>query len=88
MIRRHGAALRMLLMAADGMLAFLLGIFVYQAAVHPDAAVGDFLDVFWVRSVLYGVLWVVLLYLTGAYRLFKGGADKALCRQMVQFIRL
>lgn len=69
MIRRHGAALRTLLMVADGTLAFLLGILVYQASVHPDTAVGAFLDAFWVRSVLYGVLWVVLLYLTGAYRL-------------------
>lgn len=69
MIRRYGFALRALLMVADGTLAAFFGLLVYQAAAHPDAAFHDFLDVFWVRSGLYGVLWVVVLYLNGAYRL-------------------
>lgn len=69
MTRRHGAVLRALLMSADGALAAILGLLVYQAAAHPDAPLGDFLDAFWVRSALYGVVWVGLLYLNGAYRL-------------------
>ena len=69
MIRRHGDALRTLLMVADGLAAAVLGLAVYQLVVHPDAPVAGFVDAFWVRSVLYAGLWVVLLYLNGAYRL-------------------
>ncbi len=69
MIRRHGNALRTLLMLADGVVAAVIALILYQSVAHPDAPVRDFFDVFWVRSALCGVLWVVILYLTGAYRL-------------------
>jgi exopolysaccharide biosynthesis polyprenyl glycosylphosphotransferase len=68
-IRRHGNALRTLLMAADAAMAALLGLIIYQAAAHPAAPLSAFLEAFWVRSLLYGALWVALLYLAGAYRL-------------------
>lgn len=56
-------------MAVDGGLAVLLSLFVYQWFAHPEVPTSQFLNVFWVRALLYGVLWVVLLYVHGAYRL-------------------
>jgi exopolysaccharide biosynthesis polyprenyl glycosylphosphotransferase len=69
MIRRHGKTLRAVLMLADGALAALIGLVAYQALAHPGTPVGPFFDAFWVRAVLYGVVWVVLLYVNGAYRM-------------------
>ena len=69
MIRRHGNALRTLLMVADGAMAAVLGLLLYLVIAHPEAPFADFLDVFWTRSVLFGAAWVVVLYFNGAYRL-------------------
>jgi exopolysaccharide biosynthesis polyprenyl glycosylphosphotransferase len=69
MIRRHGNALRTLLMIADGVMAAVLGLAVYQAFAHPRAPVSTFVEVFWVHAVLYALLWVGLLWIHGAYRL-------------------
>jgi exopolysaccharide biosynthesis polyprenyl glycosylphosphotransferase len=69
MIRRHGGALRAALMLADGGLAVAMSLFVYQAFAHPDTPAGPFLDTFWARAVVYGIAWVSLLYVNGAYRL-------------------
>jgi exopolysaccharide biosynthesis polyprenyl glycosylphosphotransferase len=68
-IRRHGGALRALLMITDGVLAMVMGLVVYQGLAHPGTAVESFLDAFWVRALFYGFAWVALLYLNGAYRL-------------------
>lgn len=69
MIRRHGKALRALLMVADALVATVLGLVVYHVIVHPDLPIGVFLDVFGARAVLYALVWVGLLYVSGAYRL-------------------
>ena len=69
MIRRHGNALRALLMMADGVLALAMGLLVYSSFAKPDATFAGVLDTYWVRAVAYAVLWVGLLYLSGAYRL-------------------
>jgi exopolysaccharide biosynthesis polyprenyl glycosylphosphotransferase len=69
MIRRYGKALRLTLMLVDGGLAALLSLFLYQVSAHPDVPTADFIDSFWMRAVLYGVGWVALLYVNGAYRL-------------------
>jgi len=69
MIRRYGKALRLTLMLADGALAAVLSLALYQLAAHPDVPTADFLDSFWVRAALYGAGWVALLYIHGAYRL-------------------
>jgi exopolysaccharide biosynthesis polyprenyl glycosylphosphotransferase len=69
MIRRYGQAIRLALMLLDGGLAILLSLSLYQAFAHPNAPTADFLGVFWLRAIFYGVGWVVLLYIHGAYRL-------------------
>jgi exopolysaccharide biosynthesis polyprenyl glycosylphosphotransferase len=69
MIRRHGNALRALLMFADGMVAAVLGLLVYHRLVHPELAPATFLEVFGVRAVVYAFIWVGLLHVSGAYRL-------------------
>ena len=69
MIRRHGKALRMTLMLADGSLAAVLSLILYQLSAHPTVPTADFLNSFWTRAVLYGAGWVALLYVHGAYRL-------------------
>jgi exopolysaccharide biosynthesis polyprenyl glycosylphosphotransferase len=68
-IRRHGKALRLALMLVDGGLAVSLSLLLYQISVHPTVPSNDFLSSFWMRAVLYGVGWVVLLFVHGAYRL-------------------
>ena len=69
MIRRHGKLIRLALMLLDGGLAMALGLLVYQGLAHPNVSAEAFLDVFWARAALYGVAWVALLYVSGAYRL-------------------
>jgi exopolysaccharide biosynthesis polyprenyl glycosylphosphotransferase len=69
MIRRHGGALRAALMLVDGLFAVGLSLAVYRAFVHPETALGPFLDTFVARAVVYGIAWVALLYVHGAYRL-------------------
>jgi exopolysaccharide biosynthesis polyprenyl glycosylphosphotransferase len=69
MIRRHGKLLRGLLMAVDATTAAILGLAVYQLVVHPNVPLAQFLDDFWLRTSLYALLWVGLLYINGAYRL-------------------
>jgi exopolysaccharide biosynthesis polyprenyl glycosylphosphotransferase len=69
MIRRHGQTLRLSLMLVDAALASVLSLVLYQLTAHPNVPTADFLDSFWVRAVLYGVGWVALLYINGAYRL-------------------
>ncbi len=69
MIRRHGGALRAVLMLADGVLAIALSLSVYRAFAHPETPLDPFLDTFWARAVVYGIAWVALLYVNGAYRL-------------------
>ncbi len=69
MIRRHGGALRAVLMLADGFLAIAMSLAVYQSFAHPNTPVGPFLDTFLDRAVGYGIAWVALLYVNGAYRL-------------------
>ena len=69
MIRRYGKALRLTLMLVDGGLAAILSLALYQIAAHPDVPTADFIDSFWMRAVLYGIGWVALLYINGAYRL-------------------
>jgi len=69
MIRRHGNALRAILMVIDGVLAAAMSLAVYQSFAHPGTQVGPFLDAFWVRAVMYGFAWVMLLYVNGAYRM-------------------
>jgi exopolysaccharide biosynthesis polyprenyl glycosylphosphotransferase len=66
--RRHGPTLRALLVLVDAVTAGFVGVLVYQAAAHPGTSLGEFLDVFWVRAILYAAVWVGLLYLNGAYR--------------------
>ena len=56
-------------MAVDGGLAIAMSLIIYQSLAHPGTPVGPFLDAFGVRAVLYGVVWVTLLYVNGAYRL-------------------
>ena len=56
-------------MLADGGIAVAVSLLLYQAVAHSDAPVSAFLDVFWVRAFFYGVAWVALLYVHGAYRL-------------------
>jgi exopolysaccharide biosynthesis polyprenyl glycosylphosphotransferase len=68
-IRRYGKALRFTMMLVDGGLAAILSLILYQTAAHPDVPTIDFLDSFWMRAALYGVGWVALLYINGAYRL-------------------
>jgi len=69
MIRRYGKALRLTMMLVDGSLAAALSLILYQLTAHPNVPTADFLDSFWMRAVLYGVGWVALLYINGAYRL-------------------
>jgi exopolysaccharide biosynthesis polyprenyl glycosylphosphotransferase len=69
MIRRHGGVLRAALMVTDGAIATAMSLAVYQGLAHPGTSVGPFLDAFWVRAVIYGMAWVGLLYVSGAYRL-------------------
>ena len=69
MIRRYGQAIRLALMVLDGGLAILLSLTLYQVFAHPNAPTADFLSVFWLRAIFYGIGWVVLLYIHGAYRL-------------------
>jgi len=69
MIRRHGGMLRALLMITDGALAVAMSLALYQGLAHPDASLGPFLDAFWARALVYGLAWVGLLYINGAYRL-------------------
>ena len=69
MIRRYGKLIRLALMVVDGSLAMALGLLVYQGLAHPTVSAEAFLDVFWARAALYGLAWVVLLYVFGAYRL-------------------
>ncbi|CAN5485863.1 sugar transferase [soil metagenome] len=69
MIRRHGTVLRALLVVADALVAALLGLAVYQVVVHPNVPLAEFLDVFWARAGLYALVWIGLLYMSGAYRL-------------------
>ena len=69
MIRRHGGALRAALMLVDGLLAVGLSLAVYRAFAHPETPLGPFLDTFVARAVVYGIAWVALLYVHGAYRL-------------------
>ena len=69
MIRRHGGMLRALLMLTDGALAVAMSLALYQGLAHPDTSLGPFLDAFWARALVYGLAWVGLLYINGAYRL-------------------
>ena len=80
MIRRHGQTLRLTLMLVDGTLAAVLSLILYQLTAHPDVPTADFLDSFWMRAVLYGVGWVALLYINGAYRLRAHWTLWARCR--------
>ncbi len=56
-------------MLVDGALAIIMSLLLYQAVAHPAAPTTDFLGVFWLRALFYGVAWVALLYVHGAYRL-------------------
>jgi exopolysaccharide biosynthesis polyprenyl glycosylphosphotransferase len=69
MIRRYGNALRALMMVADGVLAAVLGLIIYHALIHPLSKWEAFLQVFWLQVVAYALVWVGLLYLTGAYQM-------------------
>ena len=69
MSRRYGTSVRALLVFVDAVTAGFVGVLVYQAAAHPGTSLGGFLDVFWVRAILYAGVWVSLLYVNGAYRL-------------------
>lgn len=71
MIRRHGAGLRALLMAADASVAILVVVAVYafRYAVTPDASPIDGFGSVVAPIILYALIWVVLLFLVGEYRL-------------------
>ena len=69
MIRRHGNALRSLMMVADGALAAFLGLLTYRLLVVPVPSLDSYLSVFGFQAIIYSLLWVGLLYLSGAYRL-------------------
>ena len=69
MIRRYGKLIRFGVMAVDGSLAVLLSLLVYHWFAHPNVPTAQFVSVFWARAIVYGVFWVVLLYVHGAYRL-------------------
>jgi len=71
MIRRYGTVLRALLMGADGILAALTALIVYELRflLFPGDADSAFQDAAWAALVLYSGLWVIVLYLRGQYRL-------------------
>jgi exopolysaccharide biosynthesis polyprenyl glycosylphosphotransferase len=56
-------------MVADGALAATLGLLIYRVFVVPNAPLETYVSVFGVQAIVYAVLWVGLLYLSGAYRL-------------------
>lgn len=56
-------------MLVDGLLAIALSLFVYKVFAHPETPMGPFLDTFLARATVYGIAWVALLYVNGAYRL-------------------
>jgi hypothetical protein len=49
-------------------MAVVLGLVVYRGIVHPGVPWQEFLGAFWLRSILYAVVWISSLVLHGAYR--------------------
>jgi exopolysaccharide biosynthesis polyprenyl glycosylphosphotransferase len=69
MIRRYGKLIRFGVMAVDGGLATISSLLIYDWLARPDGPTGQFSASSWAGAVLFGILWVVLLYIQGAYRL-------------------
>lgn len=72
MIRRHGSALRALLMVADGAVAAIVLVVVFNAYYSlPGRGVHPNLDLipWWAPTFAYAFAWVTMLYLEGQYRL-------------------
>lgn len=73
MIRRHGSALRGLLMIADGIVAtvVLVGVYLALFALVPgmQPAPDAQFDPWWLPVMAYATGWVLLLSIQGAYRL-------------------